>query len=113
MFCLTKRRMEPQERMLEEAQGGGVRKLRLICAPTGNFFAKSYASETSSFCSVRSLAMLALGATIIEKGSPMEEKVLSSTPVILAPRVQGKVEDTCCTLRSWSTTDCAGWVAYG
>jgi len=38
----------------------------------------------------------------------VEEKVWSSTPVILAPSETGKVEETAWTERSWRTTDCAG-----
>lgn len=50
-----------------------------------NFFANSYARLTSSDCSVRSLAEFELGSTIMEKDSPVEEKVVSSTPVMRAP----------------------------
>lgn len=45
-------------------------------------------SETSSDCSVRSLAELEWGGTIMEKESPVEEKVLSSTPVMRAPSAE-------------------------
>jgi len=52
-------------------------------------------SETSSDWSVRSLSELELGSTIMEKESPVEEKVVSSTAVILAPKDTGKLDDTC------------------
>ena len=42
-------------------------------------------SETSSDCSVRSVDEFELGRTIMEKASPVEEKVVSSTAVIRAP----------------------------
>jgi hypothetical protein len=40
----------------------------------------------------------------MEKESPVEEKVVSSTPVIFAPSETGKLDDACWTLRSWRTT---------
>jgi len=45
-------------------------------------------SETSSDWSVRSLDEFELGSTIMEKLSPEEEKVESSTAVIRAPRAK-------------------------
>lgn len=50
-------------------------------------------SETSSDWSVRSLAELEWGSTIMEKALPVEEKVVSSTPVIFAPKDTGKLDD--------------------
>lgn len=48
----------------------------------------------------------ALGKTMAEKLSPVEEKVQSSTPVMRAPKDMGKVDLTWLTFMSCRTTDC-------
>ena len=45
------------------------------------------------------------GKTMLENASPVEEKVRSSTPVMRAPRLHGKVDLTCDTDILWRTTD--------
>ena len=62
-------------------------------------------SSVLSSWSTRALCESALGMAIMEYDSPVCEKQLSSTPVILIPRAIGKVDLCAARVILWSTTE--------